>query len=115
MKWKYFASLIILSAFVGLTVNAQDGYKGPGSAFVTVKEAKELKDDTPVVLRGKVEKFFGDEKYLFSDSSGNITIEIDDKLWKGISIDQNDLVEIMGEVDKDFVKVEVDVKSIKKI
>jgi uncharacterized protein (TIGR00156 family) len=116
MKRKmFFAGMIgIMLAFVAGTARAQ-GYTGPGLDAVTVAEAKNLRDDSPVVLQGKIERFLGDEKYLFTDSTGTITVEIDNRLWAGLSINQNDTVEISGEVDKDFRGVEIEVNSIKKI
>jgi uncharacterized protein (TIGR00156 family) len=114
MKGKHWVCLAVLLALTGLTVYAQ-GYTGPGLEPITVVEAKNLRDDSPVVLRGKIERFLGDEKYLFSDDSGTITVEIDDRLWNGLSVDQNDTVEIGGKVDKDFRGIEIEVNSIKKV
>ena len=98
-------------------VYAQQGYIGPGPSIITVTEAKKLRDDTPVTLRGKIERFLGDEKYLFSDNTGNIIIEIDDDIWRwgNLTIDEKDMVEITGEIDRSFRKVEIDVKAIRKL
>jgi uncharacterized protein (TIGR00156 family) len=116
MKRSCFVCLMVLLTLAGLTVYAQEGgYTGPGTIRVTVEEAKELRDNDPVSLRGKIERFLGDEKYLFSDESGRITVEIDNRLWRGITVNQDDLVEITGEIDKDFLKVEVEVTSLTKI
>ena len=91
------------------------GYTGPSSQVVSVQAAKKLQDDSPVILRGKILKSLGGEKYLFSDDSDTITIEIDDDLWRGISVSDNDLVEISGEVDKERTRVKIDVSSIRKV
>jgi uncharacterized protein (TIGR00156 family) len=116
MKKKHWGWLIVLSVAGGLMVNAQEGgYKGPGAVVITVAEAKNLRDDTPVIVRGKIEQFLGDEKYLFSDDSGNIILEIDNKIWGSLSVDQNDAVEITGEIDRDFRELEIEVRSIKKL
>jgi uncharacterized protein (TIGR00156 family) len=115
MERKFFMCFIILLALAGLTASAQEGYSGPGLDPLTVEEAKNLRDDSPVLLQGKITRFLGDEKYLFSDDSGTITIEIEHRLWKGLSVNQDDLVEIIGEVDKDFRKIEIEVDSIRKI
>jgi uncharacterized protein (TIGR00156 family) len=114
MKTKQAVCLTVLLALAGLTVYAQ-GYTGPGLDPITVAEAKNLRDDSPVVLRGRIERFLGDEKYLFSDDSGTVTVEIDNRLWTGLSVSQNDTVEISGEVDKDFRGIEIEVSSIKKV
>jgi uncharacterized protein (TIGR00156 family) len=66
-------------------------------------------------LRGKIERFLGDERYVFSDGSGTITVEIDNRLWAGLSVSQTDTVEISGEIDRDFRGIEVEVSSIRKM
>ncbi len=92
----------------------QGGYTGPTIDTVSVADAKKLSDDTPVVLVGKISKSLGGEKYLFSDGTDTVTIEIDDDDWRGLSVSEKDTVEIRGEVDKDFLSVEIDVDSISK-
>jgi len=112
--------LVLLSVLLlgfSAIANAQQskgGFTGPGLKPISIQEAKKLRDDTPVLLQGKILQFLGDEKYLFSDKSGTITIEIDDKLWGDLSVNENDTVEIVGEVDKEFTKVEIEVSRIKK-
>jgi uncharacterized protein (TIGR00156 family) len=116
MKMKHLTCLGCLLALVVLNTNAQQGgYKGPGAAAITVAEAKNLRDDTPVILQGKIERFLGDEKYLFSDGTGNIVIEIDHRVWGDLSVDENEVVEINGEIDRDYRRNEVEVRAIKKI
>ncbi|GHV64123.1 hypothetical protein AGMMS49587_15860 [Spirochaetia bacterium] len=114
-RMMFFAGMIGIMLVFGTGTAAAQGYTGPGLDAVTVVEAKNFRDDTPVVLRGKIERFLGNERYLFTDSTGTITVEIDDMLWVGLSINQNDTVEVSGEVDKDFRGIEIEVNSIKKI
>ncbi|MDR2518785.1 MAG: NirD/YgiW/YdeI family stress tolerance protein [Spirochaetaceae bacterium] len=111
-------ALILLGAlFLGGGARAQQGggFRGPGAAAVTAAEAKKLRDHTPVVLRGNILRFLGDEKYLFQDASGKIVIEIDDNIWNGLEVHSTDTVEIVGEIDKDLKSIEVEVSSIRKI
>jgi uncharacterized protein (TIGR00156 family) len=116
MNMRLSICLVGLLALVSLNVNAQQGgYKGPGAVAITVAEAKSLRDDTPVILQGKIERFLGDEKYLFSDDTGNIIIEIDNRVWGALSVDENETVEINGEIDREFRGNEVDVRAIRKI
>ena len=58
------------------------GFTGPGLSVSTVAEANKMSDDQPVVLVGQIQQSLGDEKYLFKDASGTITIEIDDEDWR---------------------------------
>ena len=84
-------------------------------AITTVAQALKMKDDAKAVLRGNIVKQVGHEKYLFKDATGEIVIEIDDDDWGGVTVGPNDTVELIGEVDKDFNKVEFDVDIVKKV
>lgn len=88
------------------------GFQGPGLAPSSVAEALKLNDDTPVVLVGQIEKSLGDEKYLFKDASGLVTVEIDNEDWRGVTVTPKDTIVIQGEIDKDFFKTEIDVDSV---
>lgn len=88
------------------------GFQGPGLAPSSVAEALKLNDDTPVVLIGQIEKSLGDEKYLFKDASGSVTVEIDNEDWRGVTVTPKDTIVIQGEIDKDFFKTEIDVDSV---
>ena len=116
MKRKGLFFAVGLLVLVVFAVNAQQGgYRGPNVEVTSVEDAKKLRDDSPVLLRGHIERYLGNEKYLFSDSTGIITIEIEHSVWGTLSVDENDLLEISGEIDRDFRGVEVEVDSIKKI
>jgi uncharacterized protein (TIGR00156 family) len=115
MKRTIFMCLLAALVFVGSMLHAQEGYRGPSANAVTVETAKGMRDDSPVTLRGRLEQFLGDKKYLFTDDTGSIIIEIENRLWRGISVDENNTVEITGEIDKDFRSIEVEASSIKKL
>ncbi len=59
-----------------------------------------------------MKKSLGDEKYLFKDASGAITVEIDDDDWNGLNVTPQDLIEIRGEVDKDLFDTKIDADSV---
>lgn len=92
------------------------GYTGPGNvaAVTTVAEALNAADDTPVVLEGYVTQRVKHEKYEFSDATGKILVEIDDKDWPaGQAISETTKVRIFGEVDRHrFRPTDVDVDRI---
>ena len=118
--------MICLFVFAVLTVNAQQGgfnggqgseqggFRGP-SNISSVAEALSFRDDTPVILRGNILRSLGNERYLFSDSTGTITIEIERRVWGTLSVDENDQVEISGEIDRDRNRIEVEVKRIRRL
>lgn len=109
-------SLLMLGTAVLLYAgSAAAGFNGPSDASaVTVEQAKKMKDDSHVVLRGNIEKHLGGEDYLFKDATGTIKIEIDDDDWKGLDVSAKDTVEIRGEVDTHFSKpTDIEVDSIR--
>lgn len=77
------------------------GFHGPSIPPITVEQAKKLNDDARVVLRGSLVQRIGADEYTFKDASGTVTVEIEDKHWKGQMITPEDTVEIFGKVDKD--------------
>jgi uncharacterized protein (TIGR00156 family) len=104
--------------YAGPSTNAAPaGYSGPST--VPLMTAKDLlakgKDDQYVKLKGKLVNHKGGEEYEFADQSGKMTVEIDAKRFPdGAKIDQNTLVELTGEFDKEtFGESTLDVKQIK--
>ena len=90
------------------------GFVGPTITKSTIEKAKTYKDDMPVAIEGYIVEHLGKDKYLFRDSTGDITIEIDNENWNGMQISPKDKVTIHGEVDKDWMSIEIDVDSITK-
>ncbi len=95
---------------------AQAQYVGPSSQkmFTNVEQVtNNAKDDDPVALRGKLVRKVSNETYMFADETGEIQVEIDDKIFPKEPVDANTTVEIVGEMDKAIVGTsEVDVKAI---
>ena len=107
-----FCLLIIISAGI---VHAQ--FTGPGvqqSQAVTVSQALTLPHKTPVILTGTIVEGIGREKYTFRDSTGEIIVEIERKVWRGLSVSPSDTVEISGKLEKElFKKPKIEVKAIR--
>ncbi|MDA5495488.1 YgiW/YdeI family stress tolerance OB fold protein [Yersinia intermedia] len=93
----------------------QGGFSGPSVTNTTVDKVKTMRDDTRVTLQGNIVERLGHDTYTFRDSTGTITVDIDNKRWNGQTITPQDKIQIEGKVDKDWNSVEVDVKSITKI
>ena len=81
-------------------------------SVITVSEAKEMKDNTPVRIKGNIVKNLGDEKYQFTDGKETIIVEIDNEDWKGKDVSANDTVIIIGEIDQEFLETKIDVDAI---
>lgn len=109
------ATLAAPAAETPVNASAGGGYYGPGPNIATVKQALDMKDDTPVALKGRIIRSLGDEKYLFQDATGTIRIKIDHDKWHGQHVTAEDTVEIQGEVDRDWNKTKIDVSRIIKI
>ena len=111
------SAMFAAGGFTGASSNAQGttgGFVGKGALSAsTVKQAVALPDDARVVLEGKIVSEFRPEHYQFVDKNGyTIEVEIDHKDWRGVTVDENTPVRIYGEVDKDFMKTSIDVKTI---
>ena len=114
-KYMAFLALGLTFGLVGNAIaqNMGGGFQGPGVATSSVVEALKMSDDTPVVLKGKIEKSLGNEKYQFNDGTGTIVVEIDDDEWKGLTVKPEHTVQISGEIDKEMLSTPiVDVEMI---
>ena len=94
---------------------ALGGFVGGNEAIVTVKQVKEMRDDVPVIVQGHIVQRMGDEKYLFEDATDSVTVEIDDKDWRGQTVTPSDTVKLYGEVDAGMFKTEIDVGYVEKL
>ncbi|WP_258031725.1 NirD/YgiW/YdeI family stress tolerance protein [Campylobacter concisus] len=80
---------------------------------ISVKEAFKLNDDAKVVLEGKIKSHIKSDKYEFVDKNGDtIVVEIDNKKWGNVTANEDTLLRIRGEVDKDLTKTKIDVDSV---
>lgn len=91
------------------------GFVDSAENIVTVKQVMEMRDEVPVVVKGKILKRLGDDKYLFEDSTGTINVEIDKDDWRGITVGPEDTVKLIGEVDSGLFKTEIDVDYVEKV
>lgn len=111
-------TLLVALAFCATAGVASAQYTGPsGIRLTTVAEVlKNAKDDQQVMLQGVLLKKLGHEKYEFSDGTSTVRVEIDDKIFPREPIDEKTRVEIVGEVEKDFMtSPEIDVDAIRRL
>jgi uncharacterized protein (TIGR00156 family) len=76
----------------------------------TVKQVIQMPDNHKVKLVGKITKHLNGELYSFSDKTGEIVIEVDNDELNGLSIQIGSQYKVLGEIDKEFnsLKIEVD-------
>ena len=108
-------SLVFLNPQTGCAA----GFEGPGVAATVTRAVDVLgaQDDAPCELEGHlVEKLpRRKHRYLFEDHSGQVVVEIDNKIFEQLTITPKDKVRLQGHVDwnrKRPNEVEVDSISI---
>ncbi len=104
-------SLIIISLLSAAIVTSEPAkaqYVGPDASPKSIKElsASLLGKDQWVTVKGHIIRRVADELYEFSDGSGTVYLDIDNKFWRWpgyMPIDQNTMVEVHGKfVNKAF-------------
>lgn len=104
------------AAFIFTAPDASAQYTGPGAKTPAKSVAEILKspvDDQHVSLKGKLTKKVGSEKYIFTDGTGEIRVEIDNEDFPAVAVDDKTTIEITGEVEKDFMESpEIDVETL---
>lgn len=93
-------------------------YIGPkaGKTYKTVAEVnKKPVDDSQVTFEGYLLKQVSNEKYIFSDGTGEIRVEIDNQDFPNVPVDAKTKILIKGEVEKDFLEspeIDVDIVQV---
>jgi uncharacterized protein (TIGR00156 family) len=84
---------------------------------IAINEAVNLAHDSWVILNGNIVSQLpkGKHDYSFRDFSGEITVDIGPKEWRGLSVGVSDMVEIYGEVKISKGQVSIKVQGIRKI
>ena len=111
-----------LAQYTGPTSGAQPaataapGYTGPSAVpTMTVKQLLDTAtDDQHVRLQGRIVSHDGGKNYTFADDSGRLPVEISAKRFPpGQPVSAEQRVELFGEVDKDFRKMEFEVEQVR--
>ena len=110
-------SLLTLLLTLTLAVPAFAAFSGPGTTPTVTSAAQvaDAPDDASCVLEGNiVEKITGkSDKYIFKDTSGQVVVDIDLKVFAGRDVTPAMRVRLEGEVDKEMMRPnEVDVKIL---
>ena len=106
---KRFVLVVLLC--VAAPVGAQMGYPAIKTDVRSILAAPE--DGQRVILRGKIVGRLGEEEYMFSDGTGHIPVEIEDKILWGQMITGGVRLEIEGEVDEHLFSDKVDIDVLR--
>ena len=118
------AGVPALAQYTGPTTGAQapaaaaPNYTGPSSVpTMTIKQLLDTAtDDQHVRLEGRIVSHDGGKNYTFADDSGRMPVEISAKRFPpGQPVTAEQRVELVGEVDKDFRKMEFEVEQVRLI
>ena len=91
----------------------------PGQAVsvnhpITISEARNLHNDSWIVVTGNLVNSLGDSKYTFRDSSGEtVVVEIERKIWRGLSVGVSDTVQIGGELKTSRGQISIKARVIR--
>ena len=115
------AAILAASAFAQYDDYGQGygrGFQDDGTAYAAptpIKKVLRMRDDSYVTVRGRIIKRLTDDKFLFADETGQIVVDIDYEDWGGVTASPKDTLELTGEIDRDFNKVKLDVKIVRKV
>lgn len=116
MRFSLLRTLAFLPLALSLATSASAQFVGPGAAEAPTTVQAVLdnpQDDQTVTLRGVLLEKLSHEKYAFSDDSGQIRVEIDAEVFPPQRITPDTLIEIYGEIEKDFLRdPEIDVERL---
>lgn len=113
-----FTVLISGAAFAGFNgqYDNNQGFKSSVNPVVSpIKDVLKMRDNQVATVKGNIVKRMSDDKYLFKDNSGEMTVEIDNKYWGDLQVDESNVLELTGKVDKDFNSISLEVFTVKKI
>ena len=109
--------IVALLAVFAFSTNAFAGFDGPRDMpkEVTVDSISDMKDDTKVIIKGYIVEQINEEHYLFKDDTGNVEVDIEDQVFRGLNVTPETQIRLRGEVDKDLweaASVDVDYLEI---
>jgi len=98
-------------------INTRQGQAVTIGQPIAINEAVSLPHDSWVILNGNIVNRLqqGKNNYSFRDSSGEITIDIGPKEWRGLFVGVSDRVEIYGVVKIEKKQTSIKVQAIRKI
>ena len=110
---KKFLSILALT-FASLSLVYAVGFQDNNLSKTSVANALKMSNNSYVTVEGNIIKRVSDDKDLFKDSTGSMTVEIDNEKWNGITVNPQDKLELSGEIEKKMTSVMLDVDIVKK-
>lgn len=96
-----------------LSIQAENsGFDSATIKIITANDAMFLKVGDSAILEGKITKPEGVGHYTFQDSSGEITVAIDNQTLGNIHIPSDKFVRISGKAGKEYFENTINVENI---
>lgn len=108
-------SILLLISCSNLAFAQIEGFQDTNLKLSNISDVLKMNDNSFVKIQGNIIKQISDDKYTFKDSTGSITVEIDNDKWQGLSANTKDKLEIIGEIEKNFNSTKLDAESINKV
>jgi len=108
-------TLLSVPCFAAFSADVGGFHDTANANKTNVAKALKMNDRSYVTLQGNIEKQLSDDSYLFKDSTGSITVEIDKDKWLGQNVTPKDKIEISGQIEKKFNYIKMDVYSVRKL
>jgi Uncharacterized conserved protein len=92
--------LFLAAALAASPAAAQ--FTGPSvqGAEMTVEAARAARVDSYVTVTGRIASHLREDYYLFRDATGEIRVEIEDRVWAGRPVDPETDLRLRAEVDR---------------
>ena len=87
-------------------------YDSTAATKASVADTLKMRDNSYVRIQGNIVRQISGDKYLFKDSTGTITVEIDKNKWNGQNVNTKDTLELTGEIERDFRTIKLDVDTV---
>ena len=94
--------MMFCAAAILCGVSAYAQFKDDAIDVSTVAEVKDMSNKSWVVLDGTISKRLGNEKYMFKDASGKITVIVANSAWQGTEVTSRVKVRITGQIKRFF-------------
>jgi uncharacterized protein (TIGR00156 family) len=94
--------LAITLVWLLFSSNAVAQFTGPTATgrTSTVEEARNARVDTYVTVTGNIVSHLRENYYTFRDSTGDIRVEIESRVWRNREIGPDTTVQLLAEVDR---------------
>lgn len=88
------------------------GFEVQAPALMSVQDVLNSADGAYVAVEGYLTAQLNDDEYSFTDGDKNITVKIDDKIWRGQRVTPKDEIIIYGKTDREANRVMLKVKKL---